>query len=170
MTNEVALRCTKSLLSAGFDYFASVPCSLLAPLINHVDELAPDAGASHIPAPREDVAVGLCCGAYFAGRRPVALMQNSGLAQSVNAIASLITPFHFPLLMVISVRGHRGEDTDENLVMGALTEQLLRSLDVRAVMVEPDAVDFAVAAAANWARHGCAALLVSPRTFGVSAL
>lgn len=56
------------LFSKGFNFFTGVPCSLLSGLISIIDD---DPKTPYYPAVREDAAVGLCAGAYLAGKLPV---------------------------------------------------------------------------------------------------
>src|SRR5262245_39117586 len=60
----------------GFDFFGGVPCSLIEDLIATLET---HPRLPYVATPREDAAVGLAAGAWFAGRRPAVLMQNSGL-------------------------------------------------------------------------------------------
>lgn len=165
MSDTLAASMAETLIQQGYDYLASVPCSILSPLLKELDRLAQGRDIPNIAAPREDTALGLCCGAYLAGRKPLALMQNSGLGLSVNAIASLIQPFAIPLLMVISVRGYRGLDSEENLMMGTITERLLADLGVPTFTAEADDIAKAIAAASASAQKECTALLVTTETF-----
>ncbi|MGH7310028.1 MAG: thiamine pyrophosphate-binding protein, partial [Candidatus Rokuibacteriota bacterium] len=50
----------------GFDFFAGVPCSLIADVIG---ELERHPRLPYVAAVREDVAVGLAGGAWLGGRR-----------------------------------------------------------------------------------------------------
>lgn len=108
------------LLAAGFDFFAGVPCSLVAPVIA---ELA--ARGRYLGETREDAALGVAAGAYLGGRRPVVVMQNSGLGVSLNALGSLHLLYELPVLLLITWRGHEGRDAPEHLVMGAVLPRLL---------------------------------------------
>ena len=81
----------------GFDFFAGVPCSLIEDLISALES---HPRLPYVPAPREDVAVGLAAGAWFAGRCPAVLMQNSGLGTSLNALASLALMYGLPALLI----------------------------------------------------------------------
>lgn len=170
MSGTIAECIAKELLQLGYNFFSSVPCGVLRPLIGQLDTLTQSRGIPCVAAPREDVALGLCCGAYLSGKKPVAMMQNSGLGLSVNAIASLLQPFAFPLLMIISVRGHLGLDTEENLIMGAITEHLLQDLGVKTFTAGPHQAESAVHAAAMAATTGCAALLVTSDTFSLGTI
>ncbi|WP_147072035.1 sulfopyruvate decarboxylase subunit alpha [Sulfuriferula plumbiphila] len=167
MTARVPDTMTKSMLRAGYDFFASVPCGMLSPIIRQVDITSRDRGLPHVLAPREDIALGVACGAFLAGRRPLVLMQNSGLGQSVNAIASLIKPFHLPISMVVSIRGYKGGDTEENRMMGEITKKLLDDMRVPTTILTTENVEQAV----DWARAMTdtgmpCAILVTPHSLG----
>jgi len=111
----------------GFDFFAGVPCSLIEDLIATLEA---HPRLPYIPAPREDVAVGLAAGAWFAGRRPAVLMQNSGLGTSLNALASLALMYGLPSLLLVTWRGHRGKDAPEHILTGEISPRLLDLLRV----------------------------------------
>jgi len=108
----------------GFDFFTGVPCSFLTAILDRLE------AEGYRAAVREDVAVGLAAGAYLAGRRPVVLMQNSGLGVSLNALASLNLIYRIPVLLVISLRGYQIVDAPEHWVMGEVTTRLLETVRV----------------------------------------
>jgi len=108
----------------GFGFYTGVPCSLLSGLISRLESVS---GISYIPAVREDAAVGLCAGAYLAGKLPVLLMQNSGLGYSLNAFTSLNLIYKIPVLVLMSWRGHGGKDAPEHIIMGGINEKLLET-------------------------------------------
>ena len=89
------------LLAAGFDFFAGVPCSLVGAVIAELERRGRYLGET-----REDAALGVAAGAYLGGRRPVVIMQNSGLGVSLNALGSLHILYELPVLLVITWRGY----------------------------------------------------------------
>ena len=94
-----------ALLEAqGYDFFTGVPCSMISSLIATLET---HPRLPYAPAVREDVAVGLAAGAWLAGRRPMVLMQNSGLGTSLNALVSLPLMYRLPALLLVTWRGHR---------------------------------------------------------------
>ncbi|MEZ5334703.1 MAG: sulfopyruvate decarboxylase subunit alpha [Methanolobus sp.] len=117
----------KGIIDAGIDFIVSVPCANLKELIPMVDE-AP--GIIHLPVTREEEGVGICAGAYMGGKKPVMLMQNSGLGNSINALASLNQLYKIPLLMIVSHRGVEGEPIVAQVPMGELTSKLLDTMDI----------------------------------------
>lgn len=111
-----------ALRESGFDFFCGVPCSLLKGLVSLLER---DASAGYVSATREDSALGMAAGAFFGGKRPMVLMQNSGLGVSVNALASLHTLYEIPVLLLISWRGEDKSDAPEHWMMGEITAPLL---------------------------------------------
>jgi len=145
----------------GFDFFAGVPCSLIEDLIAAL-EVHPR--LPYIPVPREDVAVGMVAGAWFAGRRPVVLMQNSGLGTSLNALASLALMYGLPSLLLVTWRGHRGKDAPEHILTGEISPRLLELLKIphRVLAADTLEADVAWAVATMDAAMQPVALLVPP--------
>jgi sulfopyruvate decarboxylase subunit alpha len=117
----------RGLKRAGIDFATSVPCVNLQQLLTLVEE---DPNIIHVPVTREEEGVGLCAGAWMAGLRPALLMQNSGLGNCINALASLDFLYGIPLLMIISHRGGRGEPMVGQVPMGRLTVPLLDAIQI----------------------------------------
>ncbi len=117
----------RGLKRAGIDFATSVPCVNLQELLDLVGE---DPEIIHVPVTREEEGVGLCAGAWMGGRRPALLMQNSGLGNCINALASLDLLYGIPLLMIISHRGGTGEPMVGQVPMGRLTAPLLDAMQI----------------------------------------
>jgi len=118
-----------ALKEKGFDFYTGVPCSILKGVINYLSE---DLDLPYIPATREDEAIGIATGAYLAGKKPVVLMQNSGMGNSIGTLASLVLLYEIPLLLLISWRGFQGRDAPEHILMGKSTLKLLVEIGVPA--------------------------------------
>ena len=150
------------LLAAGFDFFTGVPCSLVGPVIAELERRAIYHGET-----REDAALGVCAGAYMAGKLPMVVMQNSGLGVSLNALGSLQHEYELPVLILVTWRGFEGKDAPEHLVMGDVMPRLLDLFGIphRA----PDAAS--LLADVDWAAAECrrtrrpVALAVKPGLF-----
>jgi sulfopyruvate decarboxylase subunit alpha len=117
----------RGIKRAGVDFVASVPCVNLQELLCMVDA---DPKITHVPVTREEEGVGICAGAYLGGKRPALIMQNSGLGNSINALASLNGLYKIPLLMIISHRGCEGETIAGQVPMGMLTPKLLDAMEI----------------------------------------
>ena len=126
------------LKKKGFDFFTGVPCSILKDVINY---LSKDPDVPYIPATREDEAIGIATGAYLAGKKPVVLMQNSGLGNSIGALTSLDQLYEIPMLLLISWRGYQGKDAPEHLIMGKATTKLLEDIGVPTMILPKDGAE-----------------------------
>ena len=146
----------------GFDFFTGVPCSLIEDLIAVLER---GSRAPYVAAVREDAAVGVAAGAWFGGRRPAVLMQNSGLGTSLNALASLSLMYGLPVLLVVTWRGFGGKDAPEHLLTGEITPRLLDLLGIphRTLAVDSVDADLRWAGAEMDARRAPVALLVPPK-------
>jgi phosphonopyruvate decarboxylase len=117
-----------ALLEAqGYDFFTGVPCSMIASLIATLEA---HPRLPYVPAVREDVAVGMAAGAWLAGRRPMVLMQNSGLGTSLNTLVSLSLMYGLPALLLVTWRGHAGKDAPEHILMGEISPSLLEMIRI----------------------------------------
>jgi sulfopyruvate decarboxylase alpha subunit len=115
----------------GIRTFATVPDFIVSQVLEH---LWADPECRVITATREEEAVGILSGAYLAGERGALLMQNSGLGNCVNTLASLNVAAQIPLVMVISHRGDLGEYNSAQVPMGQAAERILEALEVRTSM------------------------------------
>lgn len=112
----------------GFNTWAGVPCSFLTPFINSVID---HPQMSYVSAANEGDAVAIATGAALAGRRAVALMQNSGLGNAVSPLSSLNWVFRLPILLIITLRGEPGlPDEPQHELMGQVTTRLLDELQI----------------------------------------
>jgi phosphonopyruvate decarboxylase len=153
----------------GFDFFTGVPCSLIEDLIAVLER---GSRAPYVAAVREDAAVGVAAGAWFGGRRPAVLMQNSGLGTSLNALASLSLMYGLPVLLLVTWRGFGGKDAPEHILTGEITPRLLELLGIphRVLAVDSVDADLAWAAAEMEARRSPVALVVPPRVVQTGAV
>jgi sulfopyruvate decarboxylase alpha subunit len=115
----------KGLQGIGFDFFTGVPDTILGGIIAYLTD-----ERLYIPAVREDEAVAMAAGAYFGGKIPVVLMQNSGLGNALNVLESLNLIYQIPCLLLVSWRGFEGKDAPEHLVMGETMTTLLDTVRI----------------------------------------
>lgn len=121
----------------GFDHFITVPCSYFGPLLI---ELQRRDGVHYQVASVEAEAVAMAAGVVLGGGTPLVMIQNSGLGNCVNPIASLLEPFGIPVVFLVS---HRGlvKDAPQHEMMGRVTYPLLELLSVPVAELPGDEVD-----------------------------
>jgi phosphonopyruvate decarboxylase len=113
----------------GFGPYIGVPCSFLKPLINYIIDRE---DVEYIAANNEGEAVAIASGAYLAGKRPVVMLQNSGLGNTINPLTSLNYVFKIPLLLIVTWRGEPGlKDEPQHELMGQITFDLLKVVRVK---------------------------------------
>lgn len=109
------------LARLGFNFYAGVPCSFLANLINYAVN-----NCEYVAAANEGDAVAIAAGATLGGRRSVVLMQNSGLTNATSPLTSLNAVFQIPVLGFVSLRGEAGaSDEPQHELMGRITTGML---------------------------------------------
>lgn len=116
-----------TLKKQGFNVFTGVPCSILKDTILC---LQGDKDVRYVSATREDEAIGIATGSFLGGQKPVVLMQNSGLGNSIGALASLPLLYKIPMLLLVSWRGYQGKDAPEHRIMGESMLKLLRDFGI----------------------------------------
>ncbi len=120
--------------AAGIDFFTGVPDSQLKGLCDTLYATYGVGGKQHIVAANEGNAIGLCAGHFLATGRPaLCYMQNSGLGNAVNPLASLMDAqvYALPCLLVVGWRGEPGvHDEPQHVKQGQVTLRQLELLDV----------------------------------------
>lgn len=115
------------------DFFTGVPDSALGPLC---DFLLREKGIStqHLIAANEGNCVGLAAGAYLAtGKIPVVYLQNSGIGNLINPVASLLNDaiYGIPCLFLVGWRGEPGtRDEPQHVFQGKVTLGLLEAAGI----------------------------------------
>lgn len=128
--------------SAGIDFYTGVPDSLLKGLCDELFDRYGSEGPVHVVAHNEGGAVALCAGHYLATGTPgLCYMQNSGLGNAVNPLASLMDPqvYSLPCLLVIGWRGEPGvKDEPQHVKQGQITLSQLEILDIPFCVLSAD--------------------------------
>lgn len=113
------------LKAAGIRFVSALPETWLVYLLQLAED---DPEMCMVEVAKEEEAIGIAAGAYFAGQPNALLMQNHGFLGSINGIVSLALLYRIPMLMLIAHRGHIGEPYPWHTQGGILTEPVLRSL------------------------------------------
>ena len=125
---------------AGIDFFTGVPDSQLKGLCDTLFATFGVESKEHIVAANEGNAIALCAGHYLATGRPgLCYMQNSGLGNAVNPIASLMDQqvYGLPCLLVVGWRGEPGvHDEPQHVKQGQITLSQLELLDVPCMVLD----------------------------------
>ena len=118
----------------GFEFFAGVPDSQLKAVCAFLLDRYGLDPARHVIAANEGNAAALAAGYHLAtGKTPVVYLQNSGLGNLVNPVASLLNEkvYAIPCLFLVGWRGEPGvHDEPQHIFQGEITLKLLETLDI----------------------------------------
>lgn len=114
------------LKKAGIDFIATLPDEKMLELIRAVER---DTDLKHVPLCREEEGIGICAGAYLAGKKTAIIMQNAGFLNSCNALTTTSLQFQIPILMLIYYAGDIGDRGFTTL--GSVTEPVLQAMGFR---------------------------------------
>lgn len=117
--------------TTGIDTFIGVPDSTLSQLCARLNTMDTK---HHMCTVNEGAAIALAAGHYLATNKPACVyMQNSGLGNAVNPIASLTHKevYDIPMLLIVGYRGKPGEkDEPQHVFQGKITCPMLTALDI----------------------------------------
>lgn len=117
----------EGIKAAGIRSISALPETWLGLLLQRAET---DPDVKLIQVAKEEEAIGVAAGAYFADEPHVLLMQNHGFLAAINGIVSLAQLYSVPLCMLIALRGHWGEPYPWHTRGGIVTEEVLRALGI----------------------------------------
>ena len=135
MKTEAFIKLLKEELNCSL--FTGVPDSQLKELCYH---LAQNESENHLICANEGNAVAVAAGEYLStGRTPVVYLQNSGLGNIVNPVASLLhnKVYGIPCVFVVGWRGEPGvKDEPQHIFQGEITLDLLNVLGMHTIVID----------------------------------
>lgn len=138
-----ASRLLSQLEHMGIDTIAGVPDSTLKQFCDGVQTY--QGKMSHYVTANEGAAVGVAIGSYLATGRPACVyMQNSGIGNAVNPLASLANKdvYGVPVLFIVGWRGEPGvKDEPQHVFQGKITCELFETLAVAYSVIDQNTTD-----------------------------
>jgi sulfopyruvate decarboxylase subunit alpha len=127
---EHAAAIVAGMKKAGIDFVATLPDEKIVEVIRAVEK---DPAFRHIPLCREEEGIGICAGAYLAGKKTALIMQNAGFLNSCNALTTTCLQFQIPTLLLIYYAGDIGDRGFTTL--GSVTEPVLHAMGIRSYIL-----------------------------------
>ena len=130
---EVAQAIVDACADAGITLVASLPDDWIAECI---DRFSQDSRFTHVPVNREESAMGLISGAFFAGTGSMALMGASGLMTVIYAITKINYTYEIPAFIMITQRGSMDDSAKFHVSNGLYLEPVMQSIDLPYTIID----------------------------------
>src|SRR3990170_7672781 len=118
------------LQKKGIDFATTLPCDRIKALLPEITR-----EIFTIPLTREENGVGICAGAYLAGKKPVMVIQSTGLGNMINALLSLNITYGIPLPVLASWRGIYKESIEAQWQFGKKLPTILGSAGIKVTII-----------------------------------
>jgi sulfopyruvate decarboxylase subunit alpha len=116
------------LKGAGIDFVSGLPDGWQR---NLHEQIADNPDFRYVPVCNEGVGFSVCAGAWLGGRKPVLIMENSGLRVAAEYIARISLGAGVPVTLMLSYRGDIGETEHWGIPHGIVVEPLLDALRIK---------------------------------------
>ena len=97
------------LISHNYTHLCVVPCSFAKHVIN---EAINNSGIEYLPAASEAVACSIAAGLKMSGKKPIVIVQSSGLTNMASCITSLLKPYGITFPILSSWRTYKEGDSE----------------------------------------------------------
>lgn len=156
----------EGLKENGINFASGLPCSGFS---SAQELLMKDDSFDYVSVPHEGTGMGICAGAWLAGRRPAALIENFGLFASVYHLLRGHMSYGIPTLMIVEFRGDIG-DQEFFAEGGEVTLDVLTAMRINFRVVDQlDHLKPAIRDALRW-MDGCLRPFALVPTFNLTRL
>ncbi len=125
------------------DIAAALPCDRIKVLLPQIS-----GNIKTIQLTREENGVGICAGVHLGGKRPVMVIQSTGLGNMINALESLNLTYGIPLPVLASWRGVYKESIEAQVQLGTKLPAILGAAGINYTIIETrdelDNIDVAI--------------------------
>ncbi|MFX0125812.1 MAG: sulfopyruvate decarboxylase subunit alpha [Candidatus Hodarchaeota archaeon] len=150
------------LHGAGVDVVLTNPCARIKEFLKLLEQ---QSDFDVIQLPREELGIGIAGGAFLAGKKPILLIQSTGLGNLLNSLASLTLTYQFPLLIFCSWRGVIDEPIEAQKRFGKALPGIFQALKVSIHLIEKqsDITIIEEVLKVSYAKRNVHIFLLSPR-------
>ncbi len=131
--SDIAARIADELAACDVKLVASLPDNWLMKVIGTIDR---DKRFVHVPVNREELAIGLCSGAYMGAMGSAALMGASGFMTVIYAITKINYTYEIPLFLMLTLRGAPGDHHKHHVSNGLYLRPVLEAIDLPYEVIE----------------------------------
>lgn len=131
------------LISQGYTHLCVVPCSFAKNLINSVIN---NENIEYIASASEAVAVSIAAGLKMSGKKPIVIVQSSGLTNMGSNITSLLKPYGVTFPILTSWRTYKDGDSEiQHQHLATELPKLIEAYGYEHTIIDKDNIDNAIA-------------------------
>ena len=132
----------KRLAELGYSHICAVPCSFAKFLIN---EAINSPAIEYVPCASEAVACSISAGLTLGGKKPIMVIQSSGLTNAGSCITSLLKPYGIKFPIITSWRTYKEGDSEiQHKLLATNLPKLIDAYGYRYQILNTDSVDTAI--------------------------
>jgi phosphonopyruvate decarboxylase len=98
------------IIAEGYTHFCVVPCSFAKDVINA--SINNNGKIEYLPCASEAVACSVAAGLKMSGKRPIVIVQSSGITNMGSCITSLLKPYGITFPIIVSWRSYKSGDSE----------------------------------------------------------
>ena len=130
------------LIDNGYSHLCIVPCSFAKNVIN---EAINNPDIEYIPSASEAVAVSIASGLKMGGKKPIVIVQSSGLTNMGSNITSLLKPYGVTFPILTSWRTYKDGDSEiQHQHLATQLPELIKAYGYENTILNQDSVDVAI--------------------------
>ena len=133
----------RNLIKHGYTHLCTVPCSfaknLINASINYQDKL------EYLPCASEAVACSIASGLSMSGKKPIVMVQSSGLTNMGSCITSLLNPYEILFPIIVSWRTYAEGDSEiQHKHLSSELPNLIEAYGYKSIILKKDQIDVAI--------------------------
>ncbi len=146
------------LIKKGYTHLCVVPCSfaknLINASINYKDKL------EYLPCASEAVACSVAAGLKMSGKKPIVIVQSSGLTNMGSCITSLLNPYEILFPIIVSWRTYTEGDSEiQHRHLSTKLPNLIEAYGYKSIILNKSEIDVAISQIDSCSDHKFICLL-----------
>ena len=130
------------LIEQGYTHLCVVPCSFAKNIINAVIN---NENIEYLPCASEAVACSVAAGLKMSNKRPIVIVQSSGLTNMGSCITSLLKPYGVTFPIIVSWRTYKDGDSEiQHQHLATELPELVKAYGYDYTILEKDDIDKAI--------------------------
>jgi len=133
----------ENLIKEGYTHLCVVPCSFAKNVIN---EAINNPNIEYVPSASEAVAVSVAAGLKMSGKKPIVIVQSSGLTNMGSNITSLLKPYGVTFPILTSWRTYKDGDSEiQHQHLATELPELIKAYGYEHIIINQDSLKDSIA-------------------------